>query len=378
MGGKTKTIESNANERTAEMLRAFQDELGATMDVVNSVILPNELAQLGASQAVSPEYAALQRDILDTTGRDLNRIGSEIDRQNAIEQAKTDQILLQEYAPAIAAANQEVLKQLDPEFYKVREQTSNRLMEQLQGGLTGGEREEINRSVLQSNNQRGIGNVGSAAKTVENAMQYGSAATNRINSAIDRATQFLPGSRSGVQFNAQSLRPSQPNIGQSQFMGARTSAGDQATGFSGNLLNNIGGIQQAGTTGRQMYRNPGAAETFGKVAGGIGSMFGGGKDAACCWIFLESYGGTIPWWVRDCRDRFYTESRRNGYRRMSRFLIPLMRRSAVVREVVYRVMVEPLTKWGGWYHSVPGFAAGKQCYGAVKFWFKTWDLIGRI
>lgn len=377
MGGKTQFVQSNANERTAEMLAAFQNELGKTMDVVNRVILPNELAQLSASQVVSPEYAELQRYILDTTGRDLNRIGSEIDRQNAVSQAETDLMLLQQYAPEIAQANQEVLKSLDPEFYGVREKAAGQLMTQLGGNLTGGEQEAIARSVAQDNERRGINNVASNTRTVENAMQYGNAATQRVNAAIDRATQFLPGSRSGVQFNTQTLRPSQPNVGQQQFMGARTEAGNQATGFAGGMMNNIAGIQQAGTSARQMYRNPGAAQTFGQVAGGVNSLFGG-KDSPCCWIFMEQYTNGLPWWVRDCRDRFYTETRRRGYRRMSKLLVPLMRRSVVVRELVNVCMIQPLTSWGGWFHGVPGYAAGKLHYGAVKFWFKTWDLLGKV
>ena len=77
-------------ETTGQMLQAYEKNLPGFMKSVNSQILPNELAQLASSQATSPAYAALQAQILDTSGRDLNRIGNEIQRENQRYSVGTD------------------------------------------------------------------------------------------------------------------------------------------------------------------------------------------------------------------------------------------------------------------------------------------------
>lgn len=99
----------------------------------------------------------------------------------------------------------------------------------------------------------------------------------------------------------------------------------------------------------------------------------------CCFIFLEAYNGALPWWVRACRDQYAPEDsdRRRGYVRMSRWLVPAMRVSKVVRFLVNSLMVKPLTKWGGWYKCVPGYDRGWVYHPVVKFWFKLWKLLGK-
>src|SRR5690606_13342031 len=62
----------------------------------------------------------------------------------------------------------------------------------------------------------------------------------------------------------------------------------------------------------------------------------------CCFIFLEAYNGKLPWFVRACRDEFAPENtaRRNGYIRMSKWLVPLMQRSKVARFFVNKTMIQ--------------------------------------
>ena len=104
----------------------------------------------------------------------------------------------------------------------------------------------------------------------------------------------------------------------------------------------------------------------------------GGFDA-CCWILLEHYKGTMPWWVRACRDHFAPQStaRRRGYKRMAKWLVPAMKKSVVVRKLVDYLMVRPLESWGGWFWQVPGFEHGKRFCLIVKFWFKVWKVLGK-
>lgn len=100
--------------------------------------------------------------------------------------------------------------------------------------------------------------------------------------------------------------------------------------------------------------------------------------ASCCFIFLEAYHGTMPTWVRECRDEFAPESsrRRRGYRLLAKLVVPLMRRSKTARAAVWWSMIRPLTVWGGYYKGVPGFEHGKKFRPFVRFWFKFWEVLG--
>jgi hypothetical protein len=97
----------------------------------------------------------------------------------------------------------------------------------------------------------------------------------------------------------------------------------------------------------------------------------------CCFIFLESYNGELPWYVRAYRDKHAPEcsKRRNGYISMSRWLVPMMRVSWVVTSIVNHLLVKPLTKYGAWKY---GLNRHGWLFAPVKgFWFGVWKLIGK-
>jgi len=102
--------------------------------------------------------------------------------------------------------------------------------------------------------------------------------------------------------------------------------------------------------------------------------------SACCFIFLESYNGVLPWWVRECRDEMAPEDtrRRQGYVAMANKLVPWMRKSRAVTWLVNKFMVAPITKWGGYYKKVDGYEKCWVYKPAVTFWFKVWKTIGNL
>jgi len=108
-----------------------------------------------------------------------------------------------------------------------------------------------------------------------------------------------------------------------------------------------------------------------------GQSWGVQGGASCCFIFLEYYNGELPKHVRECRDEFAPENtdRRKGYIWMSKWLVPAMKRSRLVRSLVNNTMVQPLTKWGGWYKGVHDH--GYEYQSVKNFWFKTWEGIGK-
>jgi hypothetical protein len=116
------------------------------------------------------------------------------------------------------------------------------------------------------------------------------------------------------------------------------------------------------------------------VQSASGYSFGVDLGRSCCFIFLEAYNGKMPWWVRKCRDQFAPESsdRRNGYIKMSKWLVPWMKRSKTVRKLVNFVMIQPLTKWGGFHKNVRGYQSYGYLKPVVNFWFKLWELYGKV
>ncbi len=110
--------------------------------------------------------------------------------------------------------------------------------------------------------------------------------------------------------------------------------------------------------------------------GGLSSLMG--AMGACCFIFMEAYRGEMPLHVRECRDEFAPENtaRRKGYIRMSKWLVPAMRVSPIVRFLVWHLMVNPMTLWGGFHKNVEGFSKYAFLRPVKDFWFNVWEAIG--
>lgn len=99
----------------------------------------------------------------------------------------------------------------------------------------------------------------------------------------------------------------------------------------------------------------------------------------CCFIFMEAYHGEMPEWVRQCRDELAPESasRRRGYIRMSKWLVPGMRVSQLARAVVWHFMVHPTTLAGGWRKKVKGYENCFYLAPVAYAWFAVWSVLGR-
>lgn len=106
------------------------------------------------------------------------------------------------------------------------------------------------------------------------------------------------------------------------------------------------------------------------------SHFGWGAGLNCCFIFLESLNGRLPWYVRRGRDLFCSPRRVNGYKWMASWLVPAMRRSRTVRMVVQWTMVKPFLTCGSWYFGA-GSRFGWVARPVCEAWFKVWDWLGK-
>lgn len=104
----------------------------------------------------------------------------------------------------------------------------------------------------------------------------------------------------------------------------------------------------------------------------------GFSASLCCWVFLESYKGVMPKWVRECRDEFASESStmRSGYRKFARWVVPRMQKSRIVRGLIWFTCVSPLTNWGGYYKKVEGYEKHKRLEPVKNAWFWLWKKLG--
>ena len=105
------------------------------------------------------------------------------------------------------------------------------------------------------------------------------------------------------------------------------------------------------------------------------TSFGGGVNF-CCFIMLQGLNGTLPWWVRVCRDTLVDEKSCKGYRKMSKWLVPAMRTWPWVQRLINFIMVHPITKLGGWMCGVKGYEKSWVYKPVFKLWFTLWTLMG--
>lgn len=363
-----------ASESTSAMLKAYAENLPELLRVTSQNILPTEQAMLQARQQISPQQSQLEADLYRQFGPQFAQIGSEIDRQNALSQSATDAAVLQGPGKDVIKSALEAQKLADPEYYKARElglQGLENLFKNLPDtstGLSGAEREEVSRSLARDNIARG-NTTPSSLSTVENAMRFGSAGATRqaqkqgqVANAIGAATGYMPSAQSKIDtFQMTTGKPSQ-NTGDSRFSGVRE-AGDTTMNMGQGMWSGIGQLQSD-----SMNVNAKRRDTLDRVI----AMNESNPD--CCWIFLAAHGGELPWYVRHCRNVLGTSETRRGYTRMSRWLVPILKRSRVARWIVRLVMTEPITMYGGY---LCGVNHDGWVFRLVKrFWFGVWNKLG--
>lgn len=137
--------------------------------------------------------------------------------------------------------------------------------------------------------------------------------------------------------------------------------------------------QNEGTLGYSGGSAPGAGG--GSSGGGGGGIFsslmgGGGAGAGCCFIFMESLNGKLPWYVRKARDTRAINATVKGYRRMSRWLVPAMRLWKAARHTVNFIMVKPMLMVSEDYYTPKKSFKAKCLKPVVAFWFTVWTILG--
>lgn len=366
-----------ANESTAAMLQAYSEHLPELSRVTAEQLLPFAQAQQHANAVINPQQLALQTQLYQQFGPQLNEIGNQIARQNAVAQAGTDLAVLQGPGNELIKQGLAAQQLVDPEFFRTRALASDKTAELLNsvnlGGLSGGERAEIERSTARDNAARGI-EAPTATSTVSNAMNFGNALNNKravLANAINTATSFLPASKTGIDpFQVATGRSGTANTGENKFTGTND-VGGAGTQLANNVLGQIGSFQNTAMGINANRRD--SLDRFGQV---MDSTLGNIK---CCFNFFEALDGPLPWFVREERDRYYQSEPdvARGYLWMSRWLVPAMQKSALVKDLVKTLMVLPIVQRGGWLKCVEGYRHGWIFEPHKKFWFAVWRFCGK-
>jgi hypothetical protein len=364
-------------ESMAEVMKAYRENIIPMIQQQVTAARQYEPEMQKLREEISPKEQALNKRLYEEFGPEFARIGSQIARQNAQAQAETDLGIVSGTGRELVREAMRTQKEADPEAYRARELALANL-EQLQGsltdpnaGLSGAERAEIDRSMARENFARGTGATPTATSTVSNALAFGQAGEARKaqrQSAIANAAQLAAGSVQPLssRIDTFQLTTGRPSINQGEARtGAAREVGQESNAMGMNLFGNASQMRQQENQINAQRKS--ALDQFSQVMGSLPS---------CCWTFAEAYYGweNIPDAVKVSRDLHYTPRIREGYRMMSRFLVPRMQRSKVWRAVVNALLIKPMTAHAEWYVNGKGF--GWMFSPLQKTYLALWDYYG--
>jgi len=344
-------------ESTQQRIQAETQYLPAYLQAMSGQVLPTEQALQNASNVISPQQQALNAQLY-----------AQYAPQYAQAQSQADLSAIQGAGGQAALAGQQLQQQIDPEYYAQRSLIANKLGDLVNNPISGSEQAAIERANAQNALGGGRFGLNTSTQTLANAVNFGQAGRDRLGQALQLATGALPSMKSGTDTFAQATGrggTNANNITQNQ-LGA-TNLG-QSTFGTGNALGEQ--ISQGQQNQQNILSNRRTVQDF--VNQGIGS---------CCWIFMEAYNGRLPWWIRQARDLSYHKEPlvAEGYKLMAKFLVPLMVKFKLVRELVNELMIVPLTCYSGDVFNVVGYQGSVRRYQGFKnFWWYSWKTLGKI
>lgn len=353
-------------DSTNQQLQAYLNNMpalyrGQAQGIINNQPNLNELGYQQAQQYGLPT-ARIQQQIADS---------------NAQAGAASNLGLLQGAGGDVARAATNLSKELNPNYYKVSDASAtgavNLLNSMNLNGLSEGERAAVERSLNQSNYATGNLGLDNATNAVQNAMSYGDRMSGKraeYASMLGAANNTLTANQQNNPINTTAL-----GLGTSQTnTGNITSFGMPNTGFATNDV--MSGIPQmiSGASNQQNQllneynkwnSDRGKLDSWAQNMGGM-----------CCFIFLEATNGKLPWYVRAERDYYYQQEPAiaNGYKKMAKWLVPLMRDHSWIKKLVNMFMVLPLTHVGGYNHMTNN--TGWLLSPVKKLWFNIWKTYG--
>jgi hypothetical protein len=342
-----------------QLIDTYNQNLPQMLGTTVGQATPTATLLAGAASAANPIYTASGLQQLNQYAPGYQQAGANL----ATQQAQSTADLINGAGGNAATAATNLSNRLNPVQAAEQTQAQNLLSSINLNGLSPGETNAVQRSLNQSNYSTGNLGLSNATNDVSNAMNFGNALAAK-QSTLSSAL----GAAGGVASNQNSfVNP----------VGTATSAGNTSTNFG---LGTFAPTQANSTVtapltfGSSIFSPTASNASASNTKGSQSSVSGG----ICCFIFMEAYNGQLPENVRKCRDLYYEMYPQvaNGYVKMSRWLVPSMKRVSAVRWIVNKFMVIPLTKFGN-YVQVCDSGEGRRYKIYQKFWFIVWNFLGK-
>lgn len=267
---------NSAGETTDASMQATIKNLPKLTQLITELTPAVEQGRFDVAQQISPQFARLANELLDTEGRRSAQIGGEISAANRNQQVTSELETLRGPGKELLAAATEAAREADPEFFEGREAAGAKLLELLNGVSvdgSGGELAASERGINRLNQGRTSG-VGSNTDTIRNAINFGDERLKRVgavSAAINTASNLLPATRQGIDTFAQATgRAGTTNLGQQTNTGVRTQSNDTLS--QGQQV--FGEANSNARQANQLNSDNSFANNFSKIAGGIGSIAG--------------------------------------------------------------------------------------------------------
>lgn len=285
----------NTDESIQEIVQAMTAYFPKLAEMQRAQYDPQARAEVDIAKKYSPELGKLGVELLDTSGRDISKIGRELSREEQLAASQTEADILK--GPGQEAFRQSLAlqKEADPEYYKNRETLMSDLDKAFAdlgdpNQLSNGESEGIARALGRTNSP-----VSSPMQTISNAMTFGENQAKRRaehTGLINLRNNVTPNLRSGIDAGAVATRRTiLPNFGQANYTGIQT-PGIAAANTLGQNFMNMASATDINRQNAYVSKNAGAG-----IGTGTGKIVGAIAAGAACWVAREVYGETNPKWL---------------------------------------------------------------------------------
>jgi hypothetical protein len=373
--GQNKSSEAAGRAAQAQE-SAMQRGVGFAQDGLAAGQIAGQNAVGAANKSAAQMIRAAQSpEELRALRQSLQQQSQAITRQSA---------LFNSIDPAIMEASQQAFKLLQggdsaqsTAVAKRRKREREKLLANLRSQLGPGA--ETSTAGMQALNQ-----FDSETESLQQAnigQLFGMASSGAANrSQLNQGTGQLANIGSAFGNAAGRVSNAMGNAGQMR-VNANLGAGQLEQGGFSNLINAQQGL--AGASGSQFVSDQlkGQAQSQFinegiQMNAEMGSSAMGSMSSACCFIMLEArYGnGTMDEVVRRFRDEAMTDQNRRGYYKVAEVLVPLMRKSKVIKFLVRVTMTTPLVAYGKYYYGQNKW--GKLMRPVKEFWLGLFNYLG--
>lgn len=316
------------------------------------------------NEQITPQENQLALQQLLQYGPQLTQAGLQLQGQQQLGGIQNNLAAINGPGTELVNKAQGLDQLLNPQWYQQRDATNQGYLSLLGGQdpnrLSGSELAETERGLNRLNTSRGNINVTDATTTAANAGAFGSALAGkqqRFGQALSLFPSLSGASRSPI--NSFGIATGQGNP-------------QSTTGVSTGSQAGQGYDQQLAGLQNQYMQTQAARKPIGDV------VQEAGQNAKCsmCYIFKEFYGyPDVPMYLRWVRDYEYRRNPKlaRGYKKMSYWLIPIMRKSNIVRSLVDYLMIKPLS---GYAQYLTGYSKIGWVFSPFRFfWLKAWSNI---